>query len=93
MQADIADLGVAFLKLDPDVRKHAGGGHGDLLWLGHLGAETTPLDLDKQRASADRRDGRVEQIEDGQLTRIDTRCGSPGLACAAVPTPFQRRRR
>jgi hypothetical protein len=29
MQADIADLGVAFLKLDPDVRKHAGS-HEDL---------------------------------------------------------------
>jgi hypothetical protein len=30
MQALIADLGVALPKLDPDVRKQAGGAHEDL---------------------------------------------------------------
>jgi hypothetical protein len=30
MQPHVADFGVTLLKLDPDVREHAGGSHGDL---------------------------------------------------------------
>jgi hypothetical protein len=37
MQARIADFGVTLPKLDPDIRKQAGGGHEDLLGSGTFG--------------------------------------------------------